>query len=126
MRSTIRPNVRIANDFGIEHLLIHDATVLRQTATRVPGGSFTKSWNPVKNIKCRFTVYSPRTMQQLQDQQVAFPTHYKVFTLPNEDIRKGDRISFQGETYEVVDNPLNPSFLDHHLEIEVELLTGEV
>lgn len=126
MRPTHRPNIRVANDFSIDHLLIHDATVHRYSKTRIPGGGFKEAWNPVKDIVCRFTVYTPRETVVTTEQKEAFPTKYKVFTLGDEDIKEGDRLTFLGNTYELVDTPLNPSFLSHHLEVEAKLVPREV
>lgn len=122
MRPHLRPNIIVANDFGIEHLLIHDATLNRFSKVRIPGGSFKETWSPVRDIKCRFTVYTPKDNVITLEQQETVSTKYKVFTLGNEDIIQGDRLTFLEKVYEVIDTPLNPSFLNHHLEVEVKLV----
>jgi hypothetical protein len=121
-----RPGVNVANDFSIDHLLIHEATIHRYTRTRLPGGTFKETWAPVKDMKCRFTVYTPKNTVTVTEQKEYFPASYKVFTLGDENIVEGDRVVFKGSTYEVVGPPLNPSFLDHHLEVEVKLVPREV
>lgn len=129
MRPHLRPNVKVANDFSIDHLLIHDATVHRYSKARLPGGGFKESWNPVKDIRCRFTVPPKQAFRKatdIEEQKELFSANYKVFTLYEEEILRGDRISFLGKIYEVVAEPLNPSFLNHHLEVEVRLVPREV
>jgi SPP1 family predicted phage head-tail adaptor len=116
----VRPNIQIKNDFGIEHLLVHTASLYRKQKTRNPAGGWTESWVKVRDFNCRFTVYTPRDMATIQEQKQVFPVYYKVFTKGDEDIIEGDRILFQNKNYDVV-NVINPSFANHHLEIQVTL-----
>lgn len=127
MRPTTRPGVIIKNDFSIDHLLIHEAHIARYSSKRIPGGAYVKEWNLVKEepVSCRFTVYTPRDTQQVNERRETFNTSYMVFTKGTEDVKKGDVFIFKGVLYEVKDNPLNPSFLDHHLEIQAEILPTE-
>jgi head-tail adaptor len=55
-------------------------------------------------------------------QQETFGTQFKVFARGDADIKADDRIVYGGKTYEVVDTPLDPSFIGHHLEVEVKLV----
>lgn len=110
-------------NFSISHLLIHEAIVTRGVKKRAAGGAWTIAWEPVETaLKCRITVYSPQTTATVQEQQETYPTKYKLFTEATANILKADKLLFQGKTYEVVDNPLNPSILNHHLEVELKLL----
>lgn len=110
-------------NFTIEHLLIHQAVVTRGVKKRAPGGSISLVWETVQpSLACRFTVYTPRTTATINEQQEEYPTKYKLFTAGAADVLKADRILFKGKTYEVVDNPLNPSALNHHYEVELKLL----
>ncbi len=126
MNPTKRTGIIRSKDFSIDHLLIHVATVHRYTKTRIPGGGFKEAWSPVGDIDCRFTVYTPKSTVDVIEQKESFPTQYKLFTRGDADIKKGDRITYNGVVYEVVDNPLDPSFLGHHLEIAIKEVSREV
>lgn len=126
MRPHIRPNVIVANDFSIDHLLIHDATIHRYAKQRQPGGSYKEVWSAVGSIPCRFTTHSTRFDRDVDSQQETFGTQFKVFAKGDADVRADDRLEFRGVAYEVVNTPIDPSFLGHHLEIQVKLVPKEV
>lgn len=122
----LRPGIRVTGDFSIDHLLIHTADLYRLSKTRNPAGGFKTDWSLVEeSMPCRFTVYSPKQVQIIDEGKEQFPTSFKVFTHGDADVRKKDRFQFKGQTYDVED-VLNPSFLDHHLEIEVKVTEKEV
>lgn len=115
----IRPGVIVRNDFTIDHLLIHEASLHRATKSKNSAGGRAEKWGYVQEVTCRFTVYNPQDVERLDEQRVGYPTLYKVITRGDEDIREGDRFVFKGRTFEVLSPPLDPSFLGHHLEIQV-------
>lgn len=125
MSITNRPNVIEPEIFGIEHLLIHQAELHRYGKQKNPAGGWTQSWAKVRDVKCRFTVYAPKDQVKIAEQQETFPTMYKVFTLGGEDIVETDRFKFQNKVYEVK-NVVDPSFVGHHLEIEVKVVPKDV
>jgi SPP1 family predicted phage head-tail adaptor len=110
----------------IDRLLIHTAELHRNTKRKNPAGGWTTSWGKVRDFNCRFTVYTPRDVKSNEDQRQSFPTNHMVVTRADEDIVEGDRFVFKGKTYEVLSPPLDPSFLGHHFEIEVKIVTKEV
>lgn len=126
MEKRHRPNVLIKNDFSIDHLLIHKATIYREQKVRNRAGGWETKWNKLTDLDCRFTVYNPQEVQVIQEQREAYPTQFKVFSRADEDIQKNDRLEFKGRIYQVLDDPLNPSFVDHHLEIKVKDISREV
>lgn len=109
----------------IDRLLIHKAEIQRGTKVR-NGVGWTIKWKTIKpEFPCRFSIYTPSNLKTEEEQRTAFPTSYMVVTRGDEVVLEGDRIIFKGKTYEVVSPPLDPSFLGHHLEIEVKLVTKE-
>lgn len=109
----------------IDRLLIHTCELHRNIKTRNPAGGWITNWGKVRDVQCRFTVYTPKNVKGEDEQRTSFPTSYMVVTRGDEDIVEGDRLFFKGKTYEVVTPPLDPSFLGHHLEIEVRVVTRE-
>lgn len=125
-RSHIRPGVAVKNDFGIDHLLIHTAELYRPRRVKNPAAGWTETWTKVSDVTCRFTVYNPRDIEVVDEQKVSYPTLYKVITFGNEDVQEKDRFVFKGRHFNVVSPPLDPSFLGHHLEIQVEETSKEI
>lgn len=125
-KSYIRPGVVIKNDFSIDHLLIHQAELHRAKKTKNPAGGWITGWEKFSDVRCRFTVYNPRDIQTLDEHKELFPTLFKVITFGDEDVQENDRFLFKGVTYEVVSPPIDPSFLGHHLEIQVRAIPKDV
>lgn len=109
----------------IDRLLIHTAELHRKAKRKNPAGGWSTEWGKDRDVQCRFTVYGAKDDKTSEDQRQAFPSSYMVVTRADEDIVEGDRFVFNLKTYEVMGPPVDPSFLGHHFEIEVKIVTKE-
>lgn len=109
----------------IDRLLIHTAELQKKKKKKNAAGGWVTDWVKEKDLKCRFTVYSPKDVKSSEEQRQSFPNSYMVVTRADELIVEGDRFLFNATTYEVMGRPVDPSFLGHHLEMEVRIVTKE-
>ncbi|MBZ0309061.1 MAG: head-tail adaptor protein [Anaerolineae bacterium] len=91
-------NIRFAQRF----LLTGECTVWRNMPTFDAAGGQIDQWNSVGTYPCRLMPERDRRLQQIIGEKNVLEVYYRL-TLPyNADLRAGDRVVCDGQTYEVV------------------------
>ena len=100
---------------GIETLYIHAMTVTRPAKTADGQGGWAVGYETIGLVNGRLRPASA-SERISADQQQARITHV-WYCAPTEDIRRGDLLSGEGQTVEVL-AVREPSHMGHHLEVD--------
>lgn len=99
----------------IESLFNHDWTLTRRTRTADGQGGYTQTWATVATVAGRMRPASAAE-RTLAMQRRADISHV-WYVAADEEVQRGDRITGQGRTYDVI-AIREPSHAAHHLEVE--------
>jgi SPP1 family predicted phage head-tail adaptor len=105
-------------------LLNSTATVKRPTTADDSQGGHERSYPTLKSdVPCRIRPLS-LAERSIGHREEVKATH-RVYTLPDEDIRRSDRLAISGVDYDVM-YPRNPSELNHHntYDVRVRVIGG--
>lgn len=99
----------------IDSLYNHSWTLSRRTRTADGQGGYTQTWATVATVAGRMRPASA-SERTLALQRLAEISHV-WYVAADEDVLRGDRITGQGRTWDVI-AIREPSYAAHHLEVE--------
>lgn len=104
----------------MNNLFIHDITIERKAMHINDDGSFTEEYQIIGTAKARVTPASIRVREFYQAGQEKVNVSHVIYT-EFWNVQAGDIILFQEQQFKVI-AVRNPSYMNHHLEIDCELI----
>ncbi|ANB66173.1 hypothetical protein GFC29_3877 (plasmid) [Anoxybacillus sp. B7M1] len=107
---------------ALSRVFIHEIEIYRKQPVRI-GMQWQERFVLVGRIKGRMTTKNPTEREKMRvvNGEQRYEPSVVFFCFPS-DIQADDRVIFQNQLYEVVGQPRNPSFVDHHYEVPLEPL----
>jgi hypothetical protein len=106
-------------------LLVHDVTILRATTTTDRYGNLTVTWSTPTETAVKGWI-SQRSRSEENTQRDAQISDWVLFVPADTDIVGGDRVTWNGVTYEV-DGPPWRAWTprgEHHVEASLRVVSG--
>ncbi|MED4914372.1 hypothetical protein [Parageobacillus thermoglucosidasius] len=107
---------------ALSRVFIHEVEVYRKQSVRI-GMHWQERFVLIGRIQGRMTTKNPMEQEKMKvvNGEQRYEPNVVFFCFPA-DIQADDRLVFQNRLYEVVAEPRNPSFMDHHYEVPLEPL----
>lgn len=110
----------MATDREFEKMLISTFEIQRPEKTEDGAGGFTTTYNSLGTIKGRLSLRgTSRATDRVRAMQDIADYNYQLFTLPDADIQKDDKVIGEGKEMRVI-IVKEPSHNEHHLQVELE------
>lgn len=107
-------------------LLVHEVTILRPNRLTDRYGNSSKDWAHVTETDAVGWVSQRAASEDRANGREAQLSEWVLFLDPDVDIVGGDRVTWEGLTFEV-DGPPNPAWTPrgpHHLEVPLKVVEG--